>query len=151
VEIIDHQLSQLNQFLGAQKYRPADAVLRRFVPRADGRLGPESRAAAVWALGRLHEGREVPELVGPLQERMLDMRSKPPEFTQVREMCAVTLGRTKAKEAVPTLRIFYVGKPTEDPVNNASGWALQRLTGEVMPAPQTARKVRLDWFLRPAR
>jgi HEAT repeat protein len=149
--MIDHQLAQLNQFLGERKYRPADGVLRRFVPRADRRLGPESRAAAVWALGLLHEGKEAPELVGPLQARLKDMRSIPPEFPQVRWMSAVTLGRTQAKAAVPTLRIYYGGKPDEDPVSNACGWALQRLTGEAVPAPETIRKVQRDWFLTPAR
>ncbi len=45
----DHVLSQLNQFLGQQKYRPADAVLRKFIPkRLSGVLGLESRAAAIW-------------------------------------------------------------------------------------------------------
>jgi HEAT repeat protein len=151
VEMIDHQLSQLNQFLGEQKYRPADGVLRRFVPRADGRLEGESRAAAVWALGLLHEGREAPELVGPLQARMRDLRSTPPEFPQVRQMCAITLARTRAKGALPTLRAGYAGKPTDDPVNNACGWAVQQLTGEAVPTPATIRKVQRDWFLTPGR
>src|SRR5262249_6842267 len=31
--LIDHQLSQLNQLLGRQKYAPADGTLRKFVPR----------------------------------------------------------------------------------------------------------------------
>jgi HEAT repeat protein len=150
-EMIDHQLSQLNQFLGDQKYGPADEVLRRFIPRSNMRLGPESRAAAVWALGLLHEGKEVPALVGPLQQRLNDTRSMPPEYTEVRRMCAITLGRTKAKEAAPTLRGFYSGKPTFDPVNNACGWAIQRLTGKAVPSPETIRKTQRDWFLVPHR
>jgi HEAT repeat protein len=149
-EMIDHQLSQLNQFLGRQKYAPADAVLRRFIPRAGDRLGPESRAAAIWALGLLHEGQEVAAFVAPLEERLQDVRSIPPEFPQVRRMSAVTLGRTKAKEAVPTLRSFYFArKPSDDQVNNACGWALERLTGEPVPAPETIRKTQRDWFLVP--
>ncbi|HZY88655.1 MAG TPA: HEAT repeat domain-containing protein, partial [Gemmataceae bacterium] len=70
--MIDHQLSQLNQFLGRQKYGPADAVLRRFIPHIGDRLGAESRTAAVWALGLLHEGKGDSGLAGPLQERLKD-------------------------------------------------------------------------------
>lgn len=47
--IHDHVLSQLNQFLGQQKYRPADGVLRRFIPKSmNTTTGPESRTAALW-------------------------------------------------------------------------------------------------------
>jgi HEAT repeat protein len=147
--MIDHQLSQLNQCFGAQKYRPADGVLRRFIPRADRLLGPESRAAAIWALGLLHEGEEAPDLVGPLEARLQDMRSIPPEALDVRRMSAVTLGRIKAKGAVPTLRVFYGGKPGDDPVNNACGWAIQGLTGQAVPPPGTVHKTQRDWFLVP--
>src|SRR5262249_13804515 len=55
-DLVDHQLSQLIQLLGRQKYRAADGPLRRFVPR--GGAG-EARAAAIWALGRLHEDKPV--------------------------------------------------------------------------------------------
>jgi HEAT repeat protein len=150
-ELIDHQLSQLNQFLGGQKYRPADAVLRRFIPRADGRLGPESRVAAIWALGLLHEGKEATALAGPLLERMRDMSVPPPEAAEVRRMSAVTLGRIRAKEALPTLRAFYAGRASEDAVSNACGWAVGQITGEPMPRPETVRQTQRDWFLVPRR
>ncbi len=149
--MIDHQLAQLNQFFGEQKYRPADAVLRRFIPRADRRLGPESRAAAVWGLGLLHDGEAAPELVEPLEARLTDVRSIPPEAVEVRRMSAITLGRIKAKDAVRTLRIFYGGRPGDDPVNNACGWAIQRLTGQAVPPPGEVRKAQRDWFLVPDR
>src|SRR5262249_37226283 len=56
LEYFDNQLSQLNQFLGQQKYLRADTVLRDFVPKRPGVVGAESRAAAVWALGLFHDG-----------------------------------------------------------------------------------------------
>src|SRR5262249_42629134 len=57
-EMIDHQLSQLNQFLGQHKYQPAEPVLRQFIPHPEisFRVGYESRAAAIWALGLIREG-----------------------------------------------------------------------------------------------
>ena len=67
-------------------------------------------------------------------------------------MSAVTLGRLKGEKALPSLRKHYwAKKPANDPVNNACGWAVGRITGEAMPAPETLRAVRRDWFLVPDR
>jgi HEAT repeat protein len=150
LEYFDNQLSQLNQFLGQQNHVRADTVLRQFVPKRPGIVGPESRAAAIWALGLFHKGKTVPELVPPLQERLNDSSSIPPEDIRVRRMCAITLGRIQGKEALDSLRKwFWAREPAEDPINNACGWAIERLTGEAVPPPKTLRKVQQDWFLMP--
>jgi HEAT repeat protein len=148
-KLLEHEISQLNQFLGRQRYREADAVLRRFIPKLK-RWAPEARAAAVWALGLIHEGKPDRALVADLEDRLNDIASLPPEEPRVRWMCAVTLGRMKAKAAEDSLRKHYRDrKPSENPVNNACGWAIERITGEVMPAPETRRVPRQDWFLVP--
>jgi HEAT repeat protein len=152
--LLDHQLSQLNQLLGQQKYRPADAVLRQFIPRMAKPMavdvGFESRAAAVWALGLIHEGKAVPDLAGAVEGRLNDINTIPPEDARVRRMCAVTLGRLGAKAAVPSLRKHFGDhEPSRDPVNNACGWALARLTGEPVPPAKPIRMVQRDWFLTP--
>jgi hypothetical protein len=144
----DFQLSQLNQFLGQQKYEAADAVLRAFVPKRTG--VSEARAAAIWTLGLFHEGKADAALTPALEARLNDTTSIPPEDFRVRRMCAVTLGRMKAREALPSLRKFYpAGQPSEDMVNNACGWAVEQITGEVMPPPRTIEKAQRDWFLSP--
>jgi HEAT repeat protein len=144
-EILDHQLSQLNQFLGRQKYAPADEALRRFLPRLEGPRQPvaypESRAAAAWAAGLLHEGKPDDALVTALTERLDDVATVPPEDDRVRRMAAVALGRLGAKESLPRLRAWFSDhEPSFDPVNNACGWAVGRLTGEATPPPKTVRK-----------
>jgi HEAT repeat protein len=151
---IDHQLSQLNQFLGRQKYRPAEPVLRRFIPRMEMPLanpvGVESRAAAIWALGLIHEGKSVPDLAPALEERLNDVSSIPPEDFRVRRMSAITLGRIKAKEALTSLRNFCPRhQPDLHPVINACGWAVEKLTGETFPPPKPILRVWRDWFLTP--
>jgi HEAT repeat protein len=151
---IDHQLSQLNQLLGQQKYAAAEAVLVPFLPRMEKPLsvpvGAESRAASIWALGTIREGQPGASFVAALEERLNDVRSLPPEDVRVRRMCAITLGRLRVKEALPSLRQYFLtGEPTFDPVNNACGWAIEQVTGEVMPAPKTIEKVQRDWFLMP--
>jgi HEAT repeat protein len=152
IDWIDHQISQLNQFIGQQQYQAADSLLRQQLPpRGQQPALPESRAAAVWALGILHKGKPDPALAKILEERLNDYRSIPPEFPQVRLMSAITLARMEAREALTSIRKYYHGKPADDPVNNACGWAIARLTGEAMPPPETVRRLQTEWFLVPAR
>jgi HEAT repeat protein len=152
--LIDHQLSQLNQLLGEQRHKPADAVLRRFIPRIEkprsGWVGSECRAAAIWALGRIHEGGPDRDLAAAVAARLDDTNTLPPEEPRVRRMAAVTLARLRAQEALPSLRKHFIEKePSLDPVNNACGWAIEQLTGDHLPAPKTILKAQRDWFLIP--
>jgi HEAT repeat protein len=148
---LDQQLSQLHQLLGQRKYAPADALLRAFVPKPVRQpIGPEQRTAAVWALGLIHEGKAVPELATALEGRLNDINAIPPEVLPVRYMSAITLGRLQAKGALPSLRKFYPDRePSRSSVNNACGWAIERITGEAVPAPKPIRIVQRDWFLVP--
>jgi HEAT repeat protein len=147
---LDFQLSQLNQFLGQQKFRTADETLRGFVPRMGKVEAPEARASAIWALGLFHDGKAVPSLATALEQRLKDATSIPPEDIPVRRMSAITLGRMNAKAALPSLRKFYRGPGlSDDPVSNACCWASARITGEAMPAPTTRRLMERDWFLAP--
>jgi HEAT repeat protein len=153
VVMLDHQLSQLNQLLGQQKHGSADAVLREFIPRMETSNGPpggeESRAAAIWALGVIHEGKTVAELVPVLINRLNDRRPPLPEDARVRRMAAITLARMKATRALPSLRYYCPDrKPSLNPLANACGWAIAALTGEAMLPAETIRTPRRDWFLR---
>jgi HEAT repeat protein len=152
--VLDHQLSQLNQLIGRQKHQPAEAVLRQFIPRVGGLStgAPESRAAAIWALGLLHEGKEDDALAGALEGRLNDTAGLPAEDERVRLMSAITLGRLGAKSALPSLRKYCPNYEwTDAPINNACCWAVERLTGNRVPAPKPIRKVQSDPFLTPDR
>jgi HEAT repeat protein len=149
-EWVDHQVSQLIQLLGRQTYAPADAVLRQFIPRGAKGDIQESRAAAIWALGLLHEDKVVSAVATALTARLEDSTSIPPEDMRVRRMSAITLGRMKAKTATAALRRFFTaGEPSFDVINNACGWALGRITGKAMPAPKTIHRGILEGFLVP--
>ncbi len=148
--IIDYQLSQLNQFIGQQKYAPADAALRLFVAKRSDRPMYEARAAAIWALGMIHEGQNVPPLATALVERFNDTSSIPPEDLRVRLMSALTLGRMRSKEALPSLQKYNPELEwTQEPVSNAGVWAVSQITGAVVPPPKTLRPELLNWFLVP--
>lgn len=146
---VDHRLSQLCQFLGQQKHLPAEPVLRRLVPKPAQPLLSEARAAAVWALGLLLAGQSKSDLAATLEQRFNDLASVPPEDERVRRMSALTLGRLRAKDALPSLRKQYSGEPTRTHVNNAAGWAIEQITGERVPPPKDLQQVQRDWFLVP--
>jgi hypothetical protein len=151
-EARDHMLSQLHQFLGQRKYGPAEALLRRFVPKfAFGFVG-ECRAAAVWALGMILEGRTDDALAAALVARLKDTGGggAPPEDYRVRWMCPITLGRMKAKSALNDLQKYCPEfKPSVETVSNACGWAIEQITGRKMPPPQTVIRYHSNWFLVP--
>jgi HEAT repeat protein len=150
IEVRDHTLSQLHQFIGRQKYRPAEATLRRFIPKLAFGFSGECRAAAIWALGLILEGKTDDALASAVEARLNDVGSIPPEDFRVRWMCAVTLGRLKAKDKERSLRMWCKAfKPELDRVNNACGWAIELITGEKMPPPETVVRQQRDWFLVP--
>jgi HEAT repeat protein len=141
-EAWDLQLSHLAQFMGQSRYRAAEADLRRQVPRFKNPFkgGPETRAASIWSLGLLHEGESEPSLAQEVEDRLKDAGRPfiPPEDVRIRWMSAITLGRMKSKESLPSLRRFQAtATPTLDPLAHACSWAVQQLTGEAPPAPGT--------------
>ena len=144
-ELIDVQISHLAQFLGQSLYRPAEKVLRRFVPRQANFNMPEARAGGIWALGMLLEGRTDPPLARQLALRLDDINSMPPEDDRVRYMAAITMGRIRAKTELAMLR-----KYNEDGlmVQFACAWAINILTGEPIPKAKHAEVGDRNWFIR---
>jgi HEAT repeat protein len=147
-ETAEHALSQLNQFLGQRKYRPADAALRWFIPR--GKAGVQARAAAIWALGLIHEGETIDDLAALVEGRLKDVGSIPPESKEVRLMSAIALGRMKAKQSLPSLRRFTAhDQLSRKVVENACAWAITQITGEAMLPNRPIHRMQRSWFLTP--
>ena len=138
------QLSQIFQHFGEVRYAPADPLLRSFVPKMMGL--DETRSAAVWALGKIHEGKATPDLATLLTERLSDMSAPPPEADPVRAMSAVSLGHMKAASATPALRLFSTDTSQ---VSIAAGYALHLLTGERRELPPVSPTPVTGWFLEP--
>jgi HEAT repeat protein len=146
--MIDRQVSQLAQSLGQARYAPAAPVLARFVPKR-WNIGPESRAAAIWALGLIHQNAPPAGLIEDLIGRVSDENVFEPEDWNVRRMSAVALGRMKASGAVSALRKYYPQKLSAEPFANACGWALQEIAGEPLPRSGTVDVFQTGWFLEP--
>jgi HEAT repeat protein len=156
------RLEHLILALGQLRYRQADAILRRFVPKPvwPGPGEPPSlaafeqprpRAAAIWALGKIHEraSQQAPAaLVAMLTERLSDTTPIPREEPIVRRMAAVSLGRMDHRQSLPTLRQFSESANPDDEIGRACQWAIERVTGE-SPAPRTRTVHHIDWFLVP--
>lgn len=141
------QLIQIFQFFGQKKYAPADTFLRTLVPK--NLLIVEPRAAAIWALGYVHEGKPEAELVKALEARMRDTEGMEPEAELVRRMSAVALGRMKAAEALPTLE--YYGEPggIGSPVGYACAWSIKQITGKPFNKPVPPVGYYGNFFLEP--
>jgi HEAT repeat protein len=155
---LDRELCQLAQFFGQAGYRPADDALRGLVPRfvGGGRppkpspVGTEARAAAIWALGKLHPGDPEEELAGQIEERLTGDPGLGQDHPRVRRMAAVALGRMKATAALEPLRGIADGDaPNPDPVANACRWAVAHIEGKELPPPGTFEVVQRDPFLVP--
>jgi HEAT repeat protein len=146
----DHvlQVAQLLQAFGVMKYRGAEPLLRKFVPKRH-ELGSDSRAAACWALGYLYEDDAPEEMVGLLSSRMKDRNPENPEVLEVRTMCAIALGRTNSPLAVEPLRQVGKMRGPDDPLGQACGWALEQVTGEPCPKPHRRVHNMTSWFLTP--
>ncbi len=141
------QAQQIHQLFGILRYRPADALLRQYVPKAP--IDANARSAAFWALGLLHENEPDCDLAPAFAERLADVASVPPEWMQVRWMSAVGIGRMKAASQLDTLRQFAARDTMFNQSGIASYWAIERITGEPMPPePVSVRRVG-GWFLEP--
>jgi hypothetical protein len=130
---------------GDQRYRQADPLLRKYLPKIRS-LGDEARPAAAWALGLIHEDDLQEDLVEIMVERLNDTGPFG-EDGEVRRMCAVAMGRMQAKSALPDLRKHSV---TQDNAGRACLWAIERMTGEKPPPlPEIDAREIGGWFLMP--
>jgi len=141
----DIQGAHLFETLGRLLYAPAEPMLRKFVPKTSRHV--ISRSAAVWALGHLHADNPDPALIKELIERLEDVNSMPPEWEEVRQMCAVSLGRMHAEEALPSFRRFLGPVFGYDPTLMRIRWAQIEITGEDFPLPRVPMYVLSNFFL----
>jgi HEAT repeat protein len=148
-DALDRQLSQLCQFLAFARHMPAEPIFRSMIPPRMEPI-PEARAAACWALGHFHEGNTIDMIATLMIDRVTAVRPGDVEDPRVRRMCAVSLARMNAQSAVPALRRFCpIQQPSTDIVNNAFGWAIEKLTGEKMAPIVPLEVPQRAWFLSP--
>ena len=146
-EGVSLQLSQLFQAFGQQGFTESEPLLLRFVPKVP--MAAQTRGAAVWALGLLHEGETPQALADQLEKRLADVNPLMPEEDVVRRMSAISLARMRATSALPTIRKFSEegGGVTEPAL--ACVWAIEDLTDEKVPRLDRFNVGDSNWFLAP--
>jgi len=138
------QMAHLFIAFGDQVYRPAEDLMRAYIPK-DFTLGTESRAAAAWAIGFLYEDAPDDQLAKQLAKRIADVGFEG-ETEETRQMSAVSIGRMKGETALPTLREFAIGG---DYTSRACFWAIEKITGEEAPPLVDAAEPLDTYFLTP--
>lgn len=145
---LDVQTAHLLEVFGKMKYRPAEPLLRRHIPK-NFQMGHYSRGAAIWSLGLLHEGVPDEELARQLTARINDTASSPPEAQPTRQAAALTIGRMRAVSQASALRKYIDPVYPADEFGVRVRWAVMLLTGEPIPEPASPTKGELGWFLEP--
>ena len=140
------QQEQLFQAFGLMRYQPADKLLQTYIPKGSG--GP--RVGAIWALGHLYDGKNPPELVKKLAERVADESTFPlMELPEVKTWASVSIGRMLGRSALPTLRRYWKVEGRNSEFGQATAWAIHQMTGEPIPKPTLGLTTIPNWFLRP--
>jgi len=144
----DIEATQINIALGLSGYRESTEVLRGYLGKS--KSLSESRAAAVWALGKLYENDPVAgqSIAGTLAMVVTDRDQFNPELLPVRIQAAVTLGRILQEDAKPLLMpvIDFPNDPVQ--LRLTAGRIIAQTTGDDSLIPQTPLRTE-DWFLEP--
>lgn len=137
---------EVAQTLGAWRERSAEPLLRGIVPKKSPE-SPQFRAAAIWALGRFHEGHPDESLAKQLIGRVFDLNPVNPEAEEVRLASVIALGRMKAASQVKALTNRYNQDGTD--IRCAARWAVHQITGHWLDPVTLSPAVETDAFLRP--
>jgi hypothetical protein len=144
----DVTTAHLLELFGKAKYRDAEPLLKRYIPKVL-KMGETSRSAAVWSLGHLHEGVPDDDLAAQLAERLADVNSSPSELAPVRAMSAVSIARMKAVSQTAAVRRFVIIPLAAGELPMRLRWSLMQMTGEFIPEPDPPITGKGGWFLEP--
>ncbi|MBC8289507.1 MAG: hypothetical protein H8E37_04235 [Planctomycetes bacterium] len=130
-------------------YRPADSLMRKYVPKQDPRYDAwYTRMAAIWSLAHFNKENSDAQLLSQFKSRMLDWSSIPPEMNEVVMAAALAFGVMKQESAVADLRRLAEAMPNQPP-GRAAHWSIHQITGEPIPPKPRLEKSRSRWFLAP--
>ena len=128
---LDRQVGHMMQMFGQMRYRPAEPLMRRHIPKHS--FAVMARGAAIWALGHLHAGSPDSELAELFAGRLSDLNPNDPEFQLVRRCSAISMGRMKAAQVSDTLAAFLESENHVVDIGGACRWALIQIDGEDRP------------------
>ena len=144
----DDQLVHLMEALGVLKAGEAVPLFRQYIPKSP-ILSDRTRSAAIWALGFIHEGKRDAELEAAFCDRINDFSDVKPEADIIKQMCAIALVRMKAVERAPDIRAIVESYRVASRPSVILRWAVEELTGEILPPPERSLVNQGNWFLQP--
>ena len=149
-ESIGQEAAQLLTAIGEGRYQPASALMMRYIPKHS-HFHPTARGAALYALGKIHEGEPDAELVKAFESRISDNNPIDPEAADVRRFAAIGLARMHSSSSLPTLREFYEAENSTVSVGGACRWAIMQLEHVELPPLKPLVHVPGPFFLEPIR
>lgn len=153
-EPLNRQLSQTFQTFGVVGFDDSQAMqlMESFI-NAKGTHAAEPRAAAIWAIGMLRQGKPDRGLIRQLNRRIGDVNLMNPEADEVRSMSAIAIGQMRPNQVPANVR-QYAGEEADmnsDRIAEACLWALTQIPeGNPKPWPVLKNESR-QWFLTPVR
>jgi len=144
----DRQLAHLFELLGKLKMAEAIPVMEAYIPKGP-RYGITSRSAAVWAIGKILDGKVDEKLADQIMDRVMDFMSSPPEAFEVRRAGVLSLGHMKAQSQLKGLRKLIGDEVDNDLMELTLRWAVLKISGEALPIAPPLTLARSGWFLEP--
>jgi HEAT repeat protein len=146
-DVYDFELSQLIQNLGMARYTAADGFFQKFIPK-HAPFGGESRVAAIWSLGLLHESKTDAKLARAFVGRLTDLAPLDPELPSIRAISAISLGRMHDTASKAALLQFVTAEGGSQ-IGESCRWAVAQLEGKPYVAPPKQLEKTVGWFLEP--
>ena len=110
--------------LGKNRVQSAEAMLRFYVPKNPGRPNGVVRAAGVYALGKLWEGKQNKSLAKQFIDRVQDEDPNDPEDFEVKFAATIALARMQSQDALGELQDVH---DEHDALQAATDWAVEHL------------------------
>lgn len=110
-------LSLMLETFGRHQHEPAFAILEKYIPKNDFKMGNLARCSAIWSIGQIRKNSNDPDLRAKLRERIKDLPPDKPENYLVRFVCILALGEFGFKDSKEIIDQFGGAPP------NLLGWA----------------------------
>jgi hypothetical protein len=118
-------LSLTLETFGRHKHEPALAILEKYIPKNDFKMGNLARCSAIWSIGQIRKNSNDPDLRAKLRERIKDLPPDKPENYLVRFSCILALGEFGFEDSWEVIE-QYSGSPP-GPLGHAGIWAKEQI------------------------
>jgi hypothetical protein len=146
---VHFRLRYFFQYAGIVRMKEVDEIMQQQFNKLNP-MSPLARAAALWAVGLLHEKSADAELASKYVGRIQDRNSIPPEIEEVRRMSVMGLGLIRASDSADVVvDAFRIDSPLSLICGQAR-WVLPLLGQPQPPAMPPIEQFTGGWKITPA-